>query len=397
MRISTAALHQQGIDNILRNQTALARTQNELASGTRLTRAADDPGDWARAARLDQRLAEFGRYSENADVARNRLGIEETALATASDTLNRVRELALQANGGIQSEESRRAIAQELQSRLQDLLSVANTTDGSGRHLFGGTLDGGAPFSLDAVGATYSGGAGVRVIDIAPERSLALGDTGTAVFQSLRTGNQTFAVNADTANTGSAHLTRARLADAAAWDDGSYTLSFAAGNYEVRDAGNVLVQSGPQVEGTGIRFRGVDLTLDGTPADGDVFHITPSAPQDLFALVQKVISLVQTSPADAAGRAQNQSGFFGALEELDAGLAHLSGVRGTVGNRLAAVDQAVEQVGALDVQAQELLSGLRDLDYAEAIGRLNLQMTALQAAQQSYSRIQGMSLFDFLR
>ena len=118
MRLSTAALHQQGIDSILRNQTALARTQNELASGTRLTRAADDPGDWARAARLDQRLAEYGRYTENADVARNRLGVEESALVTASDTLNRVRELALQANGGIQSEDSRQAIALELQSRL---------------------------------------------------------------------------------------------------------------------------------------------------------------------------------------------------------------------------------------------------------------------------------------
>lgn len=397
MRISTAALHQQGVSNILRNQTALARTQNELALGTRLVTAKDDPAAWARASRLDQRVAELDRFTDNATLARNRLGLEETALISASDTLNRVRELALQANGGIQSADSRRAIALELESQLQHLLSTANTPDGNGRYLFGGSNDGGAPFSLNASGATYSGGAAVREIEVGPERSLSLGDTGSAVFQSQRTGNQTFAVQPDPNNGGSAHLTQARVADASAWDGGSYTLGFNAGQYEVRDAGNNVVESGPYASGQAIRFRGVDLSFAGTPADGDQFSVAPSAPQDLFALVQKVISLVDAAPATEAARAINHTGFFGALEELDAALSHLSDVRGTVGNRLSAIDQSMEQVGALDVQAQEMLSGLRDLDYAEAIGRLNLQMTALQAAQQTYSRVQGLSLFDYLR
>ena len=42
------------------------------------------------------------------------------------------------------------------------------------------------------------------------------------------------------------------------------------------------------------------------------------------------------------------------------------------------------------------LSDLRDLDYAEAISRMNQQMTGLQAAQAAYTRIGQMSLFDFL-
>lgn len=397
MRISTAALHQQGIANILRNQTALSKTQNELALGTRITRASDDPGDWARASRLDQRQSELARYNDNAVAARNRLGLEETALAAATDTLNRVRELALQANGGIQSGDSRQAIALELQSRLQELLAIANSGDGSGRFLFGGTADGGAPFSLDVSGATYSGSAQVREIEIGPERALALGDAGSAVFQALLSGNGAFAVSADAGNAGGAYLTQARLADAGAWDGGGYTLSFAAGQYEVRDAGNALVASGAYSAGTAIRFRGVDLTLTGAPADGDRFQVAPGTSQDLFALVQKVTGLVDTDPQTESARALNHTAFFGALEELDAALSHLSNLRGTVGNRLGAIDSSEAQLAALDLQAQETLSGLRDLDYAEAVGRLNLQMTALQAAQQSYSRIQGMSLFDYLR
>ena len=43
-----------------------------------------------------------------------------------------------------------------------------------------------------------------------------------------------------------------------------------------------------------------------------------------------------------------------------------------------------------------MTSELRDLDYAEAISRLNQQSVGLQAAQTAYTRIGQMSLFDIL-
>ena len=48
------------------------------------------------------------------------------------------------------------------------------------------------------------------------------------------------------------------------------------------------------------------------------------------------------------------------------------------------------------LQLQSTLSGVQDLDYAEAISRLNLQLTALEAAQQTYVKVQGLSLFNYL-
>ena len=48
------------------------------------------------------------------------------------------------------------------------------------------------------------------------------------------------------------------------------------------------------------------------------------------------------------------------------------------------------------LQLKETLSDVQDLDYAEAISRLNLQLVALQAAQQTFVRVQGLSLFNFL-
>lgn len=397
MRISTAMLHAQGLSNILRNQTALAHTQNQLALGTRLVTAKDDPGAWSRAAGLDQHLAQLERYRSNASQVQNRLGLQETALSSATETLNRVRELALQANNASTSAEARVSIAQEMQARVGELLSIANSSDGDGRYLFSGTADAAAPFSLNVLGATYSGNGSTRLVDIGPERSVALGDAGDAVFMNLPSGNGRFAVAAAAGNTGQAKLDAAKLADAAAWDGGSYALSFNAGQYEIRDAGNTVIASGAYTPGAAIRFRGVDLTLSGTPADGDQFSIAPSQPQDMFAIVQNMTALFATTPADPAANARHQTAFFGALTELDGALSRLSEVRATVGHRLNAVDDSLSQIDAIDVQAQTTLSGVRDLDYAEATARLNLQMTALQAAQQSYARIQGLSLFDFLR
>lgn len=397
MRISTAALHAQGVANILRNQSLLARTQNELALATRLVSAKDDPGAWARASGLDQHLAQLARYRDNAAVVQHRLGLEESALASAGEALNQVRQLVVQANSASASPDARRSIAQEMQSRLEELLAIANSGDGDGRYLFAGTDDAVAPFAMAGIGATYVGNGSQRLVDIGPERSVALGDSGARVFQGLPDGNGSFSVSATATNTGTLALSRAQVLDASAWDGGSYQLSVSGGNYEVRDAGGALVDTGAFTSGAAIRVRGIELTLAGTPADGDSFAIAPSAPQDMFRVVQKAIALVSAMPTDAAGRAQEQTAFHQALEEMDTALDRLMEVRATVGHRLGAVDATVAQIDTLDVQAQGSLSDLRDLDYAEATARLNLQMTALQAAQQSYARVQGLTLFDFLR
>ena len=42
------------------------------------------------------------------------------------------------------------------------------------------------------------------------------------------------------------------------------------------------------------------------------------------------------------------------------------------------------------------ISGLQDIDYAEAISRFMTQQMQLQAAQQSFSKVSGMSLFNYL-
>ena len=85
-----------------------------------------------------------------------------------------------------------------------------------------------------------------------------------------------------------------------------------------------------------------------------------------------------------------------AISNMDQALERTVTVRAEVGSRLLAIDSAAATREDEAVDLQALLSDLRDVDYAEAISRLNQEYAGLQAAQAAYTRIAQMSLFDYL-
>ena len=70
--------------------------------------------------------------------------------------------------------------------------------------------------------------------------------------------------------------------------------------------------------------------------------------------------------------------------------------RTRIGTRQNAVEQQREINDSSQFSMTTTLSQIEDLDYAEAITQLNLQSAGLQAAQQVYVKVQGLSLFNFL-
>ena len=93
-----------------------------------------------------------------------------------------------------------------------------------------------------------------------------------------------------------------------------------------------------------------------------------------------------------------EAGTISATIEADVALAmdHLAGFRAQNGARQNAIDSRRVLNDVIVYQGQKMLSSIEDLDYAEAVSRLNLQLTELEASQQSFLRIQNLSLFNFL-
>ncbi|MCF5930322.1 flagellar hook-associated protein FlgL, partial [Xanthomonas perforans] len=141
-RISTSMMYSQSVASMGAKQSRLNQLESQLSSGQRLVTAKDDPVAAGTAVGLDRALAAITRFGENANNVQNRLGLQENALSQAGDKMARVTELAVQASNSSLSPDDRKAIASELTALRESMVSLANSTDGTGRYLFGGTADG---------------------------------------------------------------------------------------------------------------------------------------------------------------------------------------------------------------------------------------------------------------
>lgn len=396
MRVSTSMLHQSAVDRMQSQQLALLRVQTQISSQQRYLSAAEAPADWAAALGIEDLIAQTQRFQANAQSAQHRLALEENALAEGIDVLTRVRELTIQANSGTQSDATRTSIAQELRGLRDAMLAVANRDDGQGRYIFSGTRDAVAPFTWTGTNGSYAGDQQVRTLQIGNARSVADGDPGSEVFQRLRNGDGTVQVSANATNTGGISIRSFGVVDASQWDGDTYTVTFTGGNYEVYDSSSTLIDSGAFVPGGAIRVRGVDLSFANPPVDGDSFTLEPSRQQDVFELIDRLATLVAGPQDTPAQRGAFQTALQQGLRELDRAEAHVLSFQTSAGIRLGNVEDAVSTLEASTIDAQSTLSQLRDLDLAEAATRLQQELLALQATQAAYTRVQGLSLFNYL-
>lgn len=398
MPISSAQLFAQGIGAILAQQSKAAQTQEQISTGKRVNRPSDDPAAAKRLVDLDEALGLTRRLMVNADVAVNRLSLAESALDGATNLLQRVRELAVQAGNPALSDGDRRAIGVEIDTRLDELIGLANTEDGSGEHLFSGFKTHTQPFVRSpAGGVTYQGDQGQRGIDIGPDYAVPIGDSGEVVFVAIRNGNGTFATAESASNTGTGVIDAGSVVDPSAWVPDTYTITFVSpGTYEVRDGAAALVATGPYSSGASIAFSGVEASIRGVPAAGDTFALSPSVNQDLFTTVQSLSTSLQGAVLGPTDRAHLDNALGRALVDLDRGLDNLSIGRARIGARLNAVEAERAVNEDFELHLQTLHSQIQDLDYAEALSRLSQQTATLEAAQAAFVRVQGLSLFNFL-
>ena len=112
MRLSTQSYYSRSIAAMLDQQSALSKIQNQVASGKKVSSPADDPIAAVHIMELERSKQEYAQYDKNSSLARNRLSLEESAIADAGTVLQRVRELILQAsNTGTLTDEDRESIA----------------------------------------------------------------------------------------------------------------------------------------------------------------------------------------------------------------------------------------------------------------------------------------------
>src|SRR5688572_13850347 len=403
MRLSSLGFSMGSMNAMLEQQSALAKLQNQVALGTRVTTPADDPIAAVHILELQRAQSESEQFAKNSTLAKNRLSLEEQSMVDVGNVLTRVRELVVQSgNVGTLSNNDRLSIATELAARLDELQDVANRQDGNGEYLFAGYSTKTKPFSGgEGTPISYVADQGERQLAISTTQRVADSHNGFDVFVDIPEGNGTFSTAVNMANTGSGAIDIGSVIDRTNWVPDDYTITFtSATTYEITDSATPtpnVVTTGAYTAGSAIQFNGVSVTITGVPAVGDTFSVEQSRSEDIFATLGDVISILREPAGNAVSNAKLSSTLSGSLQQLDQATDHFLGVRAQIGVRLATLDSVDASREAIDIDLASSLSDLRDLDYAQALTKMNQQLVGLQAAQLSYTKISGLSLFNYLK
>lgn len=159
---------------------------------------------------------------------------------------------------------------------------------------------------------------------------------------------------------------------------------------------NVFVNTNPGYTVASGSFASGDLVLE----KDDGTDLVIAIPQNTTARAAAFNGLVGTATngtvADPGDTDVFHNDMENVLNNLDRNLSHVIDIRARIGARLNSIDGQLNLNESSVLQLRETLSEIQDLDFAEAISRLTQQTTSLEAAQQSFLRIQGLSLFNFL-
>ncbi len=308
MRISSAYAFGSSVTQLQRRQQALATAQEQLTSGKRVLKPSDDPASAAQAERALAAASRSEAHLRALDASRQAMQLTESALGDAGELMQQARELLVSAGNGSFGNKDRATVANALRGLRDDLLAVANRSDGAGRYLFGGQGADGLPLLDGPGGVAYNAATG----------------------QLLAASGEASPLSVD---------------GQAAW-------------LQAPDPNNALA------------------TLS-------VFDVLDRAVGELLTTGRSATQVAQTI-SDGLGN-------------IDATAGNLAAWRARTGAALNRIDGIEQRLGQTRLDAQRDRSEAEDLDMMQAISDFQNRQTGYDAALKTYSIIQQMSLFDYMR
>ena len=400
-RVGSSDAYATAINNIGSRQAQLSQLQSNLTSGKRVLKPSDDPTAAAQAERAITRSAQVTIQQRALSLQKDNMSNAESVLGQATDAIQSFRDLVVQAGNGSNTASDLKTITDQLTSLRNQLLGYANTTDSNGQALFGGLGSTQSPF------AEPNGSSGVIFTGIGGQgaaSALTIPNTidGQAAFANLTPTTGAFAISAGANNTGGATagtgvINTPNSPNVLAGD--SYQINFTStSTYTVTDlsvtpptTSGALSMAGSTVAFGGAGNTDQQMTLTGTPAAGDSFTVKPKA--TIFDVMDNAIAGIK----NAANGTSAQTTVTSSLSAIDNAFVSVQAARSLAGDYLNQADVIDANQQSRAVQLESDRSRAEDLDMLHGISDFQNQSTGYTAALKSYSQIQNMSLFDYIK
>ncbi len=145
---NSGAVSQQFLANLQLLQEQMATTQNQLSSGTQISRPSDAPNSLGDVLQLESNLGQVNQVAGNLNLVQGEVNSAETALQGATQLLSQAGSIAAQGAGSTVSAATRSTLSQQAEQILSSLVS-ASQTQFNGSYVFSGDQSTSPSYQLD--------------------------------------------------------------------------------------------------------------------------------------------------------------------------------------------------------------------------------------------------------
>lgn len=407
MRITTNLIYDQNLRSINTSQGNLSDIQTQLATGKKLLNPSDDPVGASQVIRLNEELDKITQFNRNNDLATNALELQETALDSINDVVNKARQLTIQAGNGILGEADRVAIGAEIEQLRNQTIDLMNSQSASGEYIFAGYQSATQAFEFNPTATSnrivFNGDDGTNTMQISDSVSIQTTSSGKTVFEDVQAR----------LNFSFSNVSGVSFDDYSIKNQGTFD-QFHNENFDpVNNANNqyqfdIISSSQIQVTnlGTGavvdtlsfesgevLTYKGIEMQPVGNP--GDSFQIDLNRPEK-HNLAETLNNLYLALNDSSLSSQEFASVLDDTLVGIDNGLDKMAREASSIGARLNIAESVKNSLLDNEVSNEQARSAIEDVDYAAASTEFSKQETALEAAFASFPRIANLSLFNYI-
>lgn len=187
MRVTDSLMSKSFLRNLSANTSNVMKYQNQLSTLKEVSKPSDDPLKVSKILDLNNSIIQNDQYKTTINDAIQWTNVQDSALSSATESMQRIKTLIQYSANGTLSHEDRQANKAEIESEIQGTVDALNTNFG-GRYVFAGMNTTEKPFVIDKddageiTGITYNNdkdtGHGNLSREIAPGVSVELSTDG---------------------------------------------------------------------------------------------------------------------------------------------------------------------------------------------------------------------------
>lgn len=400
MRITTNMSFDRSIKYMQNTNTRLDQASKQYNTGLKFDTAAEDPTGMGNKLRLEAEISTYTQYSVNAGLAQDSLGLEETSLSSMYEILGSVKVEMQSAVNGTLDNYNFEAIATSLEESLNLLFDLTNTKTADGEYIFSGNQ------SLQPTMVKQSDGtfkcqadSGFRQVKVAPSVKVTTSDSGLGIFEQCQLCRTASSNAASTISYKDNEQFNKFVNDY--YQNGSnndFTVSVATdGKYELKSLrDNTVLQSGTLGDSKTITFNGMEIKMNGDYTQGalnSTIKLDEPKNDNFLNSISRVIDVLRDDNVSHAEKmnmlASGQVNIEYAKENVNVALGH-------VGGRLTNIEDVINSNSTLSEIKTQAKANISEVDVYEATENLLKQQTALNFAQQTFSKVNGTTLFDYI-